>query len=385
MPLLIVFGMVLGGCSTTAASTPSAGTPSAAPAATSTTAAGTPDAAATAPVAAAKPVELVYSTPYSDGQPDTISHRAYFAELEKRTNGQVKVKQFNTAGALLKAADTIKGIQSGMADTGFTPAGFAPADLPLATFEVAGLTHVPGADAAAMTEIYETYAPFKEYWHKLGLEVLYFQPAPVSYVYFTKQINSLDDIKGKKVRSVNSTGVFLKNLGMVPVEMAGGEVYTALQTGLVEGFTGFPVYSLRAYNMLELTKEIIDGTIGIYAGACPLTMNLEVYNKLPEETKAIIKEMRTEWIGEFMKAMSVEEVAAFEAIKESGVKMTKLTDEQRDDWLTRANPDQMLQDWIKDRESKGAPAAEFVERYIDLYKKYEPTYDAAYETIFEMQ
>jgi hypothetical protein len=49
--------------------------------------------------------------------------------------------------------------------------------------------------------------------------------------WFNKEINSLEDIKGLKMRIPGIGGEVLKEAGGIPVTLPGGELFTALQTG----------------------------------------------------------------------------------------------------------------------------------------------------------
>jgi TRAP-type C4-dicarboxylate transport system substrate-binding protein len=68
-----------------------------------------------------------------------------------------------------------------------------------------------------------------------GLVMLYSVPWPPQGIYFKKDVNSTDDMKGVKVRSYNnSTGKISELSGMVPVQLEASEITQGLITGVIE-------------------------------------------------------------------------------------------------------------------------------------------------------
>ena len=52
--------------------------------------------------------------------------------------------------------------------------------------------------------------------------------------WFNKEINSLSDLKGLKMRIPGLGGEVLKRAGGTPVNLPGGELFTALKTGTID-------------------------------------------------------------------------------------------------------------------------------------------------------
>lgn len=53
--------------------------------------------------------------------------------------------------------------------------------------------------------------------------------------WYRKELNTLDDLKGLKVRIGGFAGVVAEKLGVVPQQLAGGDVYPALEKGTIDG------------------------------------------------------------------------------------------------------------------------------------------------------
>ena len=52
--------------------------------------------------------------------------------------------------------------------------------------------------------------------------------------WFRKEINSVDDLKGLKFRVGGFAGKILERLGVVPQQIAGGDIYAALEKGTID-------------------------------------------------------------------------------------------------------------------------------------------------------
>ncbi len=114
----------------------------------------------------------------------------------------------------------------------------------------------------------------------------YIQP-PV-YIITKEPINSIEDFKGLKIRAPGADGKFLRNLGASPVNLAWGEIYTSLSTGVIDGSIGSNLIDHRDGNHVEVAKYMyplpLDG-----AQVLPIIVNEKAWNKLPDDLKAIVR------------------------------------------------------------------------------------------------
>ena len=103
------------------------------------------------------------------------------------------------------------------------------------------------------------------------------------YLWPKKDVKTLDDLKGIKMRTSALYDRFMKALGIVPVTISAGDTYTALERGTVQGF-GWPNMGPRGRGWLEVVKNVIDlpfyGSNNVTA-----VMNLDKWNKLPKDVQ----------------------------------------------------------------------------------------------------
>ena len=109
--------------------------------------------------------------------------------------------------------------------------------------------------------------------------------------WFSKEINSVDDIQGLKMRIPGIAGTILSNLGGEQVNMSGGEILTAIQTGAIDAaeFVG-PVDDL-ILGLNELGSQLFYYHPGWWEPGPSLEVELPLtfWNDLPEVYQAAIE------------------------------------------------------------------------------------------------
>jgi TRAP-type mannitol/chloroaromatic compound transport system substrate-binding protein len=111
--------------------------------------------------------------------------------------------------------------------------------------------------------------------------------------WYRKEIKSLADIKGLKMRTAGIAGKLMERLGMVTVSTPGGEIYTALEKGTIDAaeFVGpYDDYKLGLYKVAPHYYYP-----GWWEGSAQtdLYVNIKAYEALPDEYKAMIEAAAT--------------------------------------------------------------------------------------------
>ncbi|TNB49880.1 TRAP transporter substrate-binding protein [Martelella lutilitoris] len=112
-----------------------------------------------------------------------------------------------------------------------------------------------------------------------------------------KDIRTPDDLKGLKIRAAGSTSAaVLEALGATPVQMPAGEIYNALQTGLIDGV----VTGASAVTDFKLSEVADSYTIGAPLGRLTfyVVMSQARYDGLSDEQKAAIDKYAGEYLSE---------------------------------------------------------------------------------------
>ncbi len=105
--------------------------------------------------------------------------------------------------------------------------------------------------------------------------------------WFRKEINSVDDFKGLKMRIGGWAGKTLQKLGAVPQQIAGGDIYPALEKGTIDATEWVGPYDDEKLGFYKVAKFYYYP--GWWEGATALHffMNLDKWNALPKNYQAI--------------------------------------------------------------------------------------------------
>jgi len=101
------------------------------------------------------------------------------------------------------------------------------------------------------------------------------------HLYLTKKIDK-PDLTGLKIRITPVYREFFQAMNAQVMTTAPGEVYTALERGVIDGY-GWPIHALFDLNWQEKTKFRVDP--GFYNAEVGLVMNLDKYKGLPAKAR----------------------------------------------------------------------------------------------------
>jgi len=209
--------------------------------------------------------------------------------IEERTSGRVKFQYFYGA-SLIKKPQFVDAVARGIADISTGPTSFVTGKIPeLSIFEVYGAykleKHLEVQEAVEPTliELFETK----------GIRPLMNQfTGSTIFPHKTKFVKTPADWKGQKMRLAGRWQSTLgKQWGASPVFMPPGELYVALQRGVIDGYMLIwdIVYGLKLY---EVGPYIVDS--GFSNNIEIVTMNLKKWQELTPEDQKIFNEVRNE-------------------------------------------------------------------------------------------
>src|SRR5687768_598335 len=96
------------------------------------------------------------------------------------------------------------------------------------------------------------------------------------HLYLTRKIDK-PDLNGLKIRITPVYREFFQSMGATLIQTPPGEVYTALERGVVDGY-GWPIHGIFDLNWHEKTKFRVDP--GFYNAEVSIIMNLDAWKKL---------------------------------------------------------------------------------------------------------
>jgi tripartite ATP-independent transporter DctP family solute receptor len=298
-------------------------------------------------------IVLKLSEPQVDDYPDSIAEKEFAKKVEKLSDGRIKVEVY-TGGQLGDETTTIEQTQVGIIDIGRANAG------PLTQF----------ADSLGIFSFPFLFDSREHMWNALESSLredlfsdleksdligLAFYDAGARSFYSTDPIETVKDIKGKKIRVMQNDILIdaFKKLGTSPTPLAASEVYSALQMGVIEGGEN-NVSTYVADGHFEVAKNFTLSEHLRIPGV--LFMSKSSWDKLSEDDQKIIKEAALESEKTQLEQYDKYAQSSMDRVLESGNNVVELSDGER---------------------------SKFREKVQPLYKEYESTYGALFKAIDE--
>lgn len=254
----------------------------------------------------------------------------FLDELEKRSNGEISTRRF-WAGSLNKVGEHLGAVRDGTSEITLISPGYYQAEVPV-TRGLEWYFRMDRADTLQLVcrDVYEQFEPLRQEWEQRHRsKMLYWTNWNYAPLVMREPINSIDDIKGKKIRGYGVATDVIERLGGVAVPMAAGEVYQSLERGVLDGVYGFDFVTAIAYKLHEIAPNFYDIGDGPH-GPAATVMNMDVWNGLSDAHKQICNDLADElYAGKFVEIYEkVLEDYTVKAVTE-GVKLSALPDDEK--------------------------------------------------------
>lgn len=141
--------------------------------------------------------------------------------------------------------------------------------------------------------------------------------------------------KGKQVRcpAIEVYNLIMEDMGYSATTIAYSDLYTALQTGVVDGWIG-GTPQLNYTSFKDVIKYYV--AYNTFVEATGFMMSLDVYNGMPEEYQKMIDEAFMEEAVHSYKVAEELDKEAMNNLKDYGVEVIELTDEQMQAYIDLA-------------------------------------------------
>ena len=209
--------------------------------------------------------------------------------VEAMSAGRLKIQVYG-AGELVPAFDVFDAVSGGAAEMGHGAAYYWRGKLPVAAF----FTAVPfGMTAPEMNawvewgggiELWrEAYAPFNLYPMVAGNTNVQMGG------WFNREINSLEDLDGLKMRIPGLAGDVWKRAGGTSVTIPGGEVFTSLQRGAIDATEWVGPYNDLALGLHAIADYYYYPGWHEPGAMLEAIVNMDAWNSLPPDLQAILE------------------------------------------------------------------------------------------------
>ena len=305
-----------------------------------------------APAFSAKVVKLKVANFFPTKAFQSTVLEQFCRDLEKRTDGKVKVDYF-AGQSLLKAPAMFDGVVDGVADIGYSHVYYTAGRFKV--METAGLPlGMPSGWVASQVynDFYQEFKP-KEFD---AVKVLFFNSTPNSAIATAKKpIRKLEDLKGLKIRAPGMCGEVIKALGATPAPTPMMEVYDALSKGVIDGEQS-NFETLFAFKFGEVVKYSTTVPQINFPYPFYLVMNKNSYKKLPADVKPIFDKLVGEYKERFILMWNAIDFIGKKFGLTHGVEIIELPDSEMKRWVAAVQP--VIDGYVKKMVKEGYSEAE---------------------------
>ena len=268
--------------------------------------------------------------------------KLFTEEIEKATNGELKVR-LHLAGTLqINASNITQAVGENVvqvADDLFNSGNIPVAGIPRLPMLIQSYEDFAKADVVLKPYIDKAFA-------QKGSTVLASYTYPMQFVWGRKKIESLDDIKGLKLRVAQpEQGEFVRRFGGTSITMSAPEVPSALDRGVVDGIFTAGVGAVLWKDLLKYGYVLIVNVNNSYFIA-----NTDAYSKLSPDLQGKLRKVAQQSARWDQDTMQKEEAESVQILSAMGYTFTKATPEEIaravdamkpywDEWAKSRGPD----------------------------------------------
>ena len=297
-------------------------------------------------------------------------------EINRRLAAQGKKYQINWreayGGVLYKPNATLTSVQDGIVDIGWVFTVLEASRLPL--HQVSNYTPGVTDDVKMVSDVFNQLSEMpalKAEWDKYNIMPLGAMGADPMHVFTKFPVNTLADLKGKRLSASGTIGAWLQGSGAIPVDGALPSFYNDIKTGVTDGALTIAT-GVLGVKLYEVAPYVTRTGLGVfYAG--DLAINKNSFAKLPPDVQKVVREVGREYSTRNAEMVNRSEQVAYKVFAEAGQKQTppvrvaELSQAERTKWLQGAP--NIAQDWVKSLEAQKLPAGQVLKAYMEAMRK----------------
>jgi TRAP-type mannitol/chloroaromatic compound transport system substrate-binding protein len=210
--------------------------------------------------------------------------------IEQLSNGRMRIR-VHGAGELVPPLEVFDAVAAGTAEMGHSAAYYWRGKVAASQF----FTAVPFGMNTTETNAWLYHGGGQELWDEVyGKHNL--KPFAVGNTgaqmagWFKKEINSLEDMQGLKLRLPGLAGEAMNGIGVTTVNMPGGEIFTSMQTGVLDAADWVGPYNDMAFGLHQVADYYYTSPWNEPSAVLEGTVNLDAWNGLPDDLKAVVTE-----------------------------------------------------------------------------------------------
>ena len=251
---------------------------------------GTPTKPESSPSISKNIIQLRMATTWPKNFPGVGTTAEKVAEtITKASDGRLEIKVYGS-GEIVPAYEVFDAVRQGTVEMGHGWAGYWISKNP-------GLAYfggIPGGLSPSEQSSWIMHGGGQKLWEEI-LEPYGMQPFQAGIVqsemfgWYKKTLNSLEDLKGLKIRMAGLSNEILNRMGATAVNIPGGEVMSSFQSGVVDAVEWGGPWMDLAFGFPKIAKICYGPGIHSPGAMNEMLINRDLYNNLPNDLKAIIK------------------------------------------------------------------------------------------------
>jgi TRAP-type mannitol/chloroaromatic compound transport system substrate-binding protein len=275
------------------------------------------------------------------------AENAATALLKKATNGRLDIQLF-PGTALVGYEQMFDAVKDGTYEVNW---GSASAFYEGKDPGFAILWNLPGIwestfDATTWIEHFGGRALFEKAFGAYGIQYIGPEITGGEPLMSKKPIRTIGDIKGMKIRGAPGLeqGIWT-TFGASCVDLPGTEIYTALQTGLIDAAAYITIGDDYGIGLHEVAKYIIYPSVHCPTANCDISVNQKAWDSLPPDLQAAFYSVARWSCNEVIYSSVKDDFEALAKMQAAGVEHIRLSPE--DMALAREKAMAMADDWAK--------------------------------------
>ena len=248
--------------------------------------------------------------------------------VEEMSNGRLTVHVYG-AGEIVPALGVFEAVSEGIVDAGHGAAYYWKGKVPASVF----FTAVPFGLTAQETNGWLHYGGGLELWQEAY--------APYNLVpmaggstgvqmagWFNKEINSIADLRGLKMRIPGLAGEVFAAAGGTAVTIPGGELYTSMQTGVIDAVEWVGPYNDKSLGFHQVAKYYYYPGWHEPGSILEFVVNKDSLEALPKDLQAIVRFASRAANQDMLDEYTARNNAALQSlVDEHGVQLRRLPDD----------------------------------------------------------
>jgi TRAP-type C4-dicarboxylate transport system substrate-binding protein len=291
-------------------------------------------------------------------------HEEFIKELEKRTNGAVKIT-YHPAGTFIAGPQMYDAIVKGIIDMGDSACGYTRARFPLTEiFDYPLGFGAPIGSGVTITKIQNLYLEKFKPKEFDDTKVLFLYGEASQILHTKKPVRTLEDLKGLRIRAAGTLAALPPLLGAVSISVPSTETYEVLRKGGADGVI-IPPEALKGYKLAEVIKYTTENWSSAAGATFFVAMNKKKWESLPPDIKKTFDDLSKEFAPRYGQTWDDLDREGLEFSVSLGNQRIKLSSAEEKRWADLARP--LVDDYIKRAKARGLPGDEVV-RFIEEFK-----------------